>query len=138
VYRRPKDPSSAKGSQPNAAKVGICEEPLSKSPGAVHPDLLFWLMAPELMRVALQRGSGSQAPAPTKPAADFIFATSVPGLFFLNATTGAYEPKSSGAIGCVVVGAALSYNLMFYDSTKAQLSITPITPSVRFLHIMRP
>jgi hypothetical protein len=85
-----------------------------------------------------QERVAAPAPAPAKPPAsaaapaqEFIFASSVPGLFFLNPSTKAYESKSSGMIGCVIVGGGAAYNLMFYDSNKATLCVTPISPAVR-------
>ena len=64
------------------------------------------------------------------PAQEFIFAISVPGLFFLNPTTQAYDSKSGSMVGCVIVGSSASYNLMFYDSNKQTLFVTPVSPTV--------
>lgn len=73
-------------------------------------------------------GSGAGAAAPK---AEFIHVTSVPALFFLNPSTRTYEGKGTGNIGCVIVGAVTSYNLMFYDASKTTLLKTPVVPQVR-------
>lgn len=57
---------------------------------------------------------------------EFIFVTSVPGLFYLNPSTRAYEGKGVGNIGCVVVGSGLSYSLMLYDASKQTLLACPV------------
>jgi len=75
----------------------------------------------------LQRQStipGAAAAPAAKP--EFIFVTTVPGLFFLNPATRSYEGKGTGNIGCVIVGSSAAYNLMFYDGSRVTLLTAPV------------
>jgi hypothetical protein len=75
----------------------------------------------------LQRQStipGAAAAPAAKP--EFIFVTTVPGLFFLNPSTRSYEGKGTGNIGCVIVGSSAAYNLMFYDGSRVTLLTAPV------------
>lgn len=71
-------------------------------------------------------GSGGAARSP-----EIIFATGAAALFFLNAASGAYETRGTGAIGVVVVGSGAAYSVLCYDSGKATLVTVPITTTVR-------
>jgi len=76
-------------------------------------------------------GGGGGGGGAASGKAEFIFVTAVAGLFYLT-KTGGYEPRGAGAsIGCVVVGAGVAYNLMFYDAAKTTLLVAPVNAAVR-------
>lgn len=129
VYVKPKDPSTQTAKP--AVKVRVWEGHCA----SVQRDVQCGqaqarpAAAPSTAPPA-KAASPAPAPASSQPAQEFIFAISVPGLFFLNPATQAYDSKSASMVGCVIVGAGASYNLMFYDSNKATLCVTPVSPSV--------
>jgi hypothetical protein len=63
--------------------------------------------------------------------AQYILVASVPAVYLFNAASRAYEPRTSGAVGCVIVGGGAAYSLMFYGQDKATVCLAPITPAVR-------
>jgi hypothetical protein len=85
--------------------------------------------------------AAAPAPAPaaapaaaSSGAAEYIFVTSVQGLYFYNPTSRSYESRATSVVGCVIVGSGASYSLMFYDSNRTTLVLAPITQQVRVCH----
>jgi hypothetical protein len=125
VYHRPRDPAAAaRGAGPQRVRAWLPPThlcvPSSTCVASVNPSDL-----PHRLRLQRQSTIPGAAAAPTaKP--EFIFVTTVPGLFFLNPATRSYEGKGTGNIGCVIVGSSAAYNLMFYDGSRVTLLTAPV------------
>lgn len=62
-----------------------------------------------------------------------FIATASVRLFKLNSSTNAYDAVAGGSpLGCIIVGAAATYQILIYNAQKAPQAIAPITSSFAY------
>jgi hypothetical protein len=154
VYKKPRDPlSAAPASAPAPAKVRAGTGRTRAVPvmrarkGAPERDALtrahpqssplpFLPHHVQKPSAAATASAPAPAPAPAPAAAAssapaYIFASSVPALYKYTPETKKYESRSTGPVGCAIVGSGASYSFLFYDQNKQTICVAPVTPSVR-------
>ncbi|EGZ13947.1 hypothetical protein PHYSODRAFT_562381 [Phytophthora sojae] len=115
-------------SNPSARLNGIFQDASASGGGN---DALRYTAPREPSHKQQQQQQAAAAPAASAPASSVVFSTMV-SLYQYDASARKYvqlggaTAGSKVAVGCVIVGAETSYNLLFYNAAKQHLCAVPV------------
>ncbi|KAG7385873.1 hypothetical protein PHYBOEH_008875 [Phytophthora boehmeriae] len=116
-------------SNPSTRLNGIFQD--ASASGGVGNDALRYTAPREPSHTQQQQQQAAAAPAASSAASSVVFSTMV-SLYQYDAAARKYVQQggatagSKAAVGCVIVGAETSYNLLFYNAAKQHLCAVPI------------